>query len=128
MLAKDVCKHLVGRILLPLAISAPVGHVIGIAGQDNEIIPLHRRALDDLFKQGPDRAGILQAGVPQGHEQVVLLPLRHLAGVKFDLQQVLLGRPGQRLAQHRQNLSDSSCRESVSDWSNSEMISRFSLT
>ena len=102
--AEHVSKYLVGGILLPHAIAAPIGHIVRVTGQQDQVVPLHRRALDDLLKQRADRAGVLQPGVPQGHEQMVLLPLRYLAGIKLNVQQILLGRSRQCLAQHRQNL------------------------
>ena len=88
-----------------------VRHIIGIIGQQNEVIALHLQCLNGPLKKCLHRIVIPQLRVPQGHQQFVFLSPGHLPGVKLNIQQVLV--PWLIMAR---------------DWSNWEMISRFSFT
>ena len=64
-------------------------------GQQDQVAPLQRHCVDHLPEEGGDRVLVLQAGIPQGHEETVLLAVDHLLGVEADAQQVPAQTAGQ---------------------------------
>ena len=103
--ADDIGEHRVGGVVLRLAVSALVGDVIGVVGQEDQVVaPLHVQGLYHLLIEGlPDRP-VLQLGVPQPHEQPVLLAVRHLLGRKHNVDEVPPRGAGQSFLQQAQVL------------------------
>ena len=61
------------------------GHVVGVRGQQKQVIALHFEGIDDLLIEGLHALLHLQLGVAHGGEQMVLLAVHHLIGPKLDL-------------------------------------------
>ena len=98
--AEDVLEDLIGGVGLERAVAAPVGHVVGIVGQKDEVVALpHVQRLDDLLIEGGAGAGVLQGGGAQGGEEAVLVAVRHLLGGEDDVQQIAAQRAGEGLFQ-----------------------------
>ena len=87
--ADEVAEHLFAGIPVHLAVLAPVGHIIGVGPQQDQIVVLpHVQGAGDLLVKGIPGLRVLQLGRPQGGEQAVLLAVRHLLGGKHDVNQV----------------------------------------
>ena len=101
--ADEVAEHLFAGIPVYLAVLAPVGHIIGVGPQQDQIVVLpHVQGADDLLVKGIPGLRVLQLGRPQGGEQAVLLAVRHLLGGKHDVNQVPAQGAGQGLFQQAQ--------------------------
>ena len=88
---------------LKLVVAAPVGHVIPLVAHQQQIAAaLHVQLVDDLLIECGAGLPVLQLRIPQGSEQLVLLPLHHLLGGKDDVDEVFPQPPGQHLFQQPQ--------------------------
>ena len=98
--AHNVAEHRVALIRAILAVFAPVGHIVGVVGQQDQIIALpHVQTVDDRLIELLPHLAVLQPGVPQGHEAAVLVAARHLLGGEHDVDEVPAQGPGQGLFQ-----------------------------
>ena len=96
--AQKIGEHLLA--VLVLAVTAPAGDVVDVAGQKEEVVgPLQLQAVDDLLIEGLARLPVLQPAVPQGGEQAVLLAVHDLLGGEDDVDEVFPQGPGQGLFQ-----------------------------
>ena len=100
--AENVAVHLAAPIVLAAAVLAPVGHVVAVLHQHDEVAALQLHRLHNAAEQLLHSGIVLQRGVPQGHEQLVLLPIGHLGRLKLHGQQVFAQLARQGLAQHPQ--------------------------
>lgn len=64
--AQDVGEHLVGGVVHPLPVFGPVGDVVGVVSQEDEIVPLQGEGGDDPLEQGLHGLFVRQGGAPQG--------------------------------------------------------------
>ena len=101
--AKNVGKHLRRGVVLPLPVLRPVGHVVGVVGQQDQVIPLDRKGADHLLIKGLHRLFILEGGTPQRHQQPVLVAAGDLSGGKFHIDQVFPQCTRQGALEQRQN-------------------------
>ena len=98
--AHNVGEHRVALIRAILAVFASVGHIVGVVGQQDQIIALsHVQAVDDRLIEFLPHLAVLQPGVPQSHEAAVLIAVRHLLGGEHDVDEVPAQGPGQGLFQ-----------------------------
>ena len=58
-------------------------------GQEDQIVPVQLQGVDDFVVEGLPGLGVLQLGVPQGGEELVLLAVRHLLGGKYNVDELL---------------------------------------
>lgn len=86
--AQDVGEHLVGGVVHPLPVFGPVGDVIGVVGQEDEIVPLQGEGGDDPLEQGLHGLFVRQGGAPQGHEEPVLVAVHHLLSGEGEVDEV----------------------------------------
>ena len=87
--ADEVAEHLLAGVPVHLAVPAPVGHVVGIGAQQDQVVALpHVQGLDDPLVKGLPGLRVLQLGVPQGGEEPVLLAVRHLLGGEHDVDEI----------------------------------------
>ena len=98
--AHDVGEHGIARIRLHFIILAPVGHIVGVMGQQDEVIALpHVQAVDDRLIKLLPHLTVLQPGIPQGHESAMFVAVRHLLGREHDVDEVPAQSAGQGLFQ-----------------------------
>ena len=103
--ADQVGEDLIGGVWLQVVILAAVGHVVGVVGQENEIVAVaHVQGLDHPLEEGLPGGSILEGGLPQGHQKPVLLAVRYLLGGEHDIHQVFPQGAGNGLFQEPQIL------------------------
>ena len=100
--------------LLPGQKTVVIEDLISTGGSVLEVVEALREAgaevlgIASIFTYGMEkglhRLLIPQAGVPQGHQQLMLLALRYLSGGKTDIKQVAVKPAGQRAPQDGQQL------------------------
>ena len=86
--ADQIGEHRV-RVLLEPVVLPPAGHVVGVVGQEDQIVPVQLQGVDNFVVEGLPGLGVLQLGVPQGGEKLVLLAVRHLLGGKDNVDELL---------------------------------------
>ena len=102
--AENVAELLGGIILLHYIVLAFIVDVIGVIGQQDQAVALQIQRLDDPAEEGLHRVLVLQRGVPQRHEQPMLIAVHHLLGAEAQIQQIAANRSGHDLAEKRQEL------------------------
>ena len=104
--AQDAGVHLAACVVLTMAVLGVVGHIIAVAGEQDQIIALQIDGFDGAGKEFFPGRLVLQCRVSQGHEQGMFVPLvtRDLRGGKADIDQVFAQLPGEGTAQQRQEL------------------------
>ena len=101
--ADKVGKDLVTGVGLVLVVLATVGHVVDVVAQEDEVVaPLQVQGVDDLVIKGLTQSAVGQAGVPQAHEEPVLLAVGHLPGGEDDIDEVLSQSAGEGFLQQPQ--------------------------
>ena len=58
-------------------------------GQENQVVPVQLQGVDNFVVKGLPGLGVLQLGVPQGGEELVLLTVRYLLGGKDNVDELL---------------------------------------
>ena len=96
--ADQIGEHRV-RVLLKPVVLPTAGHVVGVVSQQDQIVPVQLQGVDDFAVEGLPGLGVLQLGVPQGGEELVLLAVRHLLGGKDDVNELLAQGAGQGFLQ-----------------------------
>ena len=87
--ADDVGEHLVRGICLGLAVLGPVWHIIGIMGQQDQVVAIpHIQGFYDLLIKGLPDFPIFQPGVPKRHEQSVFVAVHHLVCGEYNVNQI----------------------------------------
>ena len=90
----DICIGFFGLIFLEGIIPGLKGYIVGIAGQKNQIIFLHHNGVNDLLIKLMQQFFVLQLGLAQVHQQLVLLRVCHLAGLKSDINEIFSNGTG----------------------------------
>ena len=65
------------------------GYVVGVVGQKQQVAALQVQALHGLLVEGLPGLQVLELRIPQGHEQPVLVAVRHLLGGEHQVKQIL---------------------------------------
>ena len=74
-----VREHLVRGICIHLVVFVPMGNVIGIIGQKNQIVALlHVQGFDDLLIECLPQLPVLQRTCTQIHQKLMFLTVHHL--------------------------------------------------
>ena len=89
-------EHLLRAIRKLGVILGLVRHIIGVAGDEDEIIFLQRHAGNHFVIELLQQFFILQLGLAQLHEQAVLLTANHLLVAERNVDKILAQRAGQR--------------------------------
>ena len=98
--AHDIGEHGIALVSAVLTVLTPVGHIIGVMSQQDEIIAIpHVQAVDNRLIKLLPHLNLLQLGIPQGHEAAVFVAVRHLLGGEHDVDEVPAQRAGQGLFQ-----------------------------
>ena len=100
--AQYVIKDLFGGIVHLQVVPAAEGHVVGVVGQQDQVIALHLQRIDDLLIERLHAFLDLQRGVAHGGQQAVLLAVHHLIGTKDHVHKIPSGHAGQRAAEDSQ--------------------------
>ena len=88
------------RILLRKIVLAAVRNVIVVVGDQKQVVRVaHVERRDHLFIEALAERIVLQLARAQGHQELVLLAFHHLLRGKHNVDQILIQRSGQRLAQ-----------------------------
>ena len=83
-------EHRVGDLVKGQAILGLEGHVIGVVGQQNQVVAaVHIQRLDDLIIERLTHRRVFEFSLPQRHQQLVLGAVHDLPGRKHDVDQVL---------------------------------------
>ena len=88
-------------VFQPKAVPGAIGHVVGIMGQQDDIVGVHGQGLGDGLKQRAHRLVVLQRRTAQRREQAVLCTVGHLLGPEGDIQQVFAQRTGKCALEQR---------------------------
>ena len=103
--ADQVGEDLIGGVRLQVVVLAAVGHVVGVVGQEDKVVAVvHVQGLDYPLEEGLPGGSILEGRLPQGHQEPVLLAVRHLLGGEYDIHQVFPQGAGNGLFQEPQIL------------------------
>ena len=95
--AQQVGEHRVAvQLQVVLALD---GDIVGVVCQQQQVVALEIQSLGGLFVKGPAGLCVLQARAAQGHEQPVLLAVRHLLGGEHQVDEVFPQPAGERLPQ-----------------------------
>ena len=88
-------EHLLRAVRKLGVILGLVRHIIGVAGNEDEIIFLQRHAGNHFVIEFLQQFFILQLGLAQLHEQTVLVAVRDLLGAEGHVNKILAQRAGQ---------------------------------
>ena len=86
--AEDVGEHPV-PVLQAGAVLGLYRHVVGVVGQQQQVAALQVQGLHGLLVKGLAGLPVLQARLPQGHQQFVLLAVHHLLGGEHQVDEML---------------------------------------
>ena len=82
-------EHRVGHLVKGQPIRPLERHVIGIVGQQDQVVAaVHVQRLDDRIVKRLAHGRVLELAVPQRHQQLVLGAVHHLLGGEHDVDQV----------------------------------------
>ena len=102
--AQKIGIDLAGSIGLGEVVPAAVGHVVGVVGQQDQIVAFDGEGLDRRLVKIGDGFVVLQGGIPQTHQPPVLGAAHHLLGGKGQLRQIFADAAGKAFAQQREQL------------------------
>ena len=82
-------EHCVRDLVEGQAVLGLEGHVIGIVGQQHQVVAvIHIQRLDDLIVERLAHGRVLELGFPQRHEQLVFGAVHDLLGGEYDVDQI----------------------------------------
>ena len=98
--AHEVLVHRVGAVGKGLIVTALIGHIVGVGGQEDEVIGLaHVHGVDDAAAQLLPGVPVLEGRLADGLQQAVLVAAGHLSGGEFDVDEIPAQGAGQGLFQ-----------------------------
>ena len=101
--ADKILVDVAGGVRLQLVILAAVRNIIGVGGEENEIVRLtHAQRFNNFAAERFAGVRILALRLAQGLEQAVLVAVRDLRGGEFDVNEVAPQRAGERLFEQPQ--------------------------
>ena len=101
--ADKILVDVAGGVCLQLVVLAAVGNIVGIGGEENEIVRLtHAQRFNNFAAERFAGVRILALRLAQGLEQAMLVAVRDLRGGEFDVNEVAPQRAGERLFEQPQ--------------------------
>ena len=101
--ADKILVDVAGGVRLQLVVLAAVGNVVGIGGEENEIVRLtHAQRFNNFAAERFAGVRILALRLAQGLEQTVLVAVRDLSGRECNVDEVAPQRAGERLFEQPQ--------------------------